>query len=115
MKCRQLTFYAEPAAVEIALATIVDEVVPQYISLPHFLGYVVLQTEIYPGHVEGDGRRQLTVMSFWHTGLEGSEAAANEFIGEIHRVAGTNPTRKRFDLLKAMWRDSNGEELAEFP
>ena len=54
-------------------------------------------------------------MSFWHTGLEGSESAANRFISEINRVAGTNPTRKRFDLLKAMWRDSNGEELAEFP
>ena len=46
MKCRQLTFYAEPAAVEIAMTTITDEVVPQFISLPHFLGYVVLQTEV---------------------------------------------------------------------
>lgn len=115
MKCRQLTFYAEPAAVELAMTAITDEVVPQFISLPHFLGYVVLQTESYAGHVGGDGRRQLTVMSFWHTGLEGSEATANKFIREINRVAGTNPTRKRFDLLKAMWRDSNGEELAEFP
>ncbi len=115
MKCRQLTFYAMPEAVEIALVTISEDVVPRYIALPHFLGYVVLLSDTHAGQGDTDGRRQLTVMSFWHTGLEGSDAVAREFISEVNRVAGTNPSRKSFDLLKAMWRDSNGEELAEFP
>ncbi len=43
MKCRQLAFFAEPAAVERAMATITDEVIPRFRDIPHFLGYVVLQ------------------------------------------------------------------------
>lgn len=115
MKCRQLTFYAKPDAVEFAMTTISEDVVPRFIALPHFLGYVVLMSDTYGDQMNADGRRQLTVMSFWHTGLEGSDAVAREFISEVNRVAGTNPSRKSFDLVKAMWRDSNGEELAEFP
>jgi len=115
VKCRQLSFYAEPAAVDSALATIAGEVVPRYIATPHFLGYVVLRTHTPPGHVDADARREITVMSFWHDGLEGSESIAQEFIGEVNRVAGTNPSRKSFDLLKAMWRDSDGDELAQYP
>jgi len=38
MRCRQLSFYAQPAVVESAMATIANEVVPQYEALPHFIG-----------------------------------------------------------------------------
>jgi hypothetical protein len=100
MKSRQLTFYAEPAAVESTMATITN---------------VVLQAEVSPAHQEANSRRELTVMSFWSDGLEGSEATSKEFIAEVHRVAGTNPVRKSFDLLKAMWRDIEGDEVAQFP
>ena len=115
MKCRQLSFYATPEAVDSALATIAGEVIPRFISRPHFIGYVVLQAQTGPGHIESNTRREITVMSFWEDGLEGSESIVQEFIGEVNRVAGTNPTRKSFDLLKAMWRDSAGAELAQFP
>ena len=114
MKCRQLIFHAKSDAVDSILATITDEVVPGFIEIPHFLGYVVMLAENYQGH-EVEDRRQVTVMSFWHTGLEGSDAAAGRFISEVNRVAGTNPSRQRFDLIKAMWRASDGQELAEFP
>jgi hypothetical protein len=115
MKCRQLSFYAQPDAVESALATIAEEVIPRFVAIPHFLGYVVLESHTSPGHGASDERREVTVMSFWHAGLEGSEKTAKEFISEVNRVAGTNPVRKTYDLLKAMWRDGSGEELAEFP
>jgi hypothetical protein len=115
MKSRQLTFYAEPAAVESTMATITNDVIPRFADLPHFLGYVVLQAEVSPAHQEANSRRELTVMSFWSDGLEGSEATSKEFIAEVHRVAGTNPVRKSFDLLKAMWRDIEGDEVAQFP
>lgn len=114
MKCRQLSFYAEPAAVERAMAVIAEEVVPRYIGISHFLGYVVLETDPSPAHLDADTRRELTVMSFWEDGLEGSESAAKAFIGEVNRVARTNPARKSFTLLKAMWRDGDGDELARF-
>ena len=115
MKCRQLTFFAEPAAVESAMATITNEVIPKFIDIPHFLGYVVLQSDVSPGHSNSNARRELTVMSFWSDGLEGSDSTAKKFITEVNRVAGTNPVRKTFDLLKGMWRDSAGDELATFP
>ncbi len=53
-------------------------------------------------------------MSFWGDGLEDSDATAKQFIREVNRVAGTNPVRRTFDLLKAVWRDDKGEELADF-
>ena len=109
MKCRQLSFYAGPEAVEHALATITDEVVPRFSALPHFLGYVVLRSDPPPGHHVSNERRELTVMSFWSDGLEGSESTAQEFISEVNRVAGTNPTRRSFDLLRATWRRQEGD------
>jgi hypothetical protein len=115
MKCRQLSFYAQPAVVESAMATIANDVVPQFEALPHFIGYLVLQSHPSPGHLESDGRRELTVMSFWDDGLEESESTAQVFIGEVNRVAGTNPSRKSFDLLKGMWRGQDGDESASFP
>ena len=115
MKCRQLSFYGEPAAVERALSVIAEEVIPKYIGISHFLGYVVLETELSPAHSDTDARRELTVLSFWEDGLEGSESAAQEFVGEVNRVARTNPVRKSFNLLRAMWRDAAGDELATFP
>jgi len=114
VKCRQLTFFAEPAAVESAMATITNEVIPQFSDIPHFLGYVVLQSDVSPGHRDTDVRRELTVMSFWSDGLEDSDATAKRFISEVNRVAGTNPVRKTFDLLRAVWRDDDGDELADF-
>jgi hypothetical protein len=115
MKCRQLSFYAEPEAVERSMGVIAEQVVPKYIEIPHFLGYVVLATDPLPGHPDTDTRREVTVLSFWSDGLEGSESAAREFIGEVNRVAKTNPVRKSFKLLRAMWRDAAGHELAHFP
>ena len=115
MKCRQMIFHAKPDAVDSILATITDEVVPGFIEIPHFLGYVVMLAENYQGREAAGERRQVTVMSFWNTGLEGSSAVADRFISEVNRVAGTNPSRHRFDLIKAMWRGRDGQELAEFP
>ena len=115
MKCRQLAFYAEPAAVESTMATITNEVIPRFSDIPHFLGYVVLQSDPTPGHRDSDVRRELTVMSFWSDGLADSDATAQQFISEVNRVAGTNPVRKTYDLLKAVWRDEDGGELASFP
>src|SRR5665213_3286528 len=112
MKCRQLVFFAEPAAVESAMVTITNEVIPRFSDLPHFLGYVVLQADVSPGHRDSDVRRELTVMSFWSDGLEDSDATAKQFISEVNRVAGTNPVRKTFDVLMAVWRDEDGGELA---
>ena len=115
MKCRQLSFFAEPDAVESALATITDEVIPQFSGIPHFLGYVVLRSDVSPGHRDSDTRRELTVMSFWSDGLADSDPTAKQFISEVNRVAGTNPVRKTYDLLRAIWRDDHGGELASFP
>ena len=115
MKCRQVSFHAERSATASVMATIADEVIPKFSAIPHFLGYVVLESETAPGHGALDERREMTVMSFWHTGLEGSEEVAQEFISEINRVAGTNPTRRSYNLMKAMWRGRDGDELMPLP
>jgi hypothetical protein len=115
MKCRQLSYYAEPDALRRSMTVIAEQVIPRYKGTPHFLGYVVLETEPLPGHADTDTRREVTVMSFWEDGLEGSEVAAREFISEVNRVARTNPVRKSFTLLRALWLDGASNELARFP
>ena len=115
MKCRQLSFYAEPAIAAQTMQTIADDIIPRYLEAPHFLGYVVLQSDPPPGHDRPGGRREITVMSFWEDGLEGSEPISKEFVGVVNRVAGTHPIRKSYDLLRAMWRNRAGDELTHFP
>jgi hypothetical protein len=48
-------------------------------------------------------------MSFWDDGLEGSESVSQEFRDEIRRVGATNPSRKAYDIVRVMVRDTQGE------
>lgn len=115
MKCRQVSFYAESSAIGRAMTVIAEDVVPRYSAVPHFLGYVILQEETTSAHSVDSERREVTVQSFWNADLAGSEATAQEFISEVFRVAGTNPSRRNYDLIRAKWRGGSGEELASFP
>ena len=41
-------------------------------------------------------------MSFWDDDLEGSEEASQKVVNAVYDVAGTNPSRRTFDVLSAM-------------
>lgn len=67
------------------------------VDLPHFLGVTLVKTD------HGD-RAEVITTPYWDDGLEGSDEASVRFVGEIHRITGSNPTRKTFDILYAeLW------------
>jgi hypothetical protein len=48
-------------------------------------------------------------MSFWDDELEGSESISKDFRDQIRRIAGTNPTRRGYEILRVMVRDAHGQ------
>jgi len=51
----------------------------------------------------------------WDAGLEDSEAISEEFRNEVHRVTGTTPSRKSYDIVRVMVYDSDGELCVDIP
>ena len=101
MKCRQFTFYLDINELPLLMTAVGDQVIPRYEVLPHFLGLTVMKTDV-------GARAEVIIMSFWEEALEGSEQDASRFVDDIVRVAGTNPSRKVFDIMYAQVRTSTG-------
>jgi hypothetical protein len=99
MKSRQISFFVEHDLLPSVMAGIVDDVLPRFAPLPHFLGFVALQSESGP-------RKEIVAMSFWDDGLEG---VSREFRAEVQRVVGTNPARKSYEILRVLVRDASGQ------
>jgi len=106
MKCRELTFYIDPNLLDASMTRVVDEVLPRFLGLSHFRGYVALESD-------HGSRRKVIVLSFWNDHLEESEAASLAFVDAVFEVTGTNPTRQTFELLSGMLIDFNGENRIE--
>ena len=85
-----------------------EEVLPRFSQLPHFLGFVALESEVGP-------RPEIVAMSFWDDGLEDSEAFSEDFRNEIERVTGLTPARRAFDILRVMVRDTDGNVCLDVP
>ena len=101
MKSRQVSFYVEREHLTLVMTTVVEEVVPRFEQLPHFLGLTVIKSDVVD-------RSEVVATSYWDDGLEGSETESQRFVDEIIRVTGSNPSRKSFDILYARVRDSTG-------
>ena len=109
VKSRQVSFYVEPRLVPDVITTIDEEVLPRFSQMPHFLGFVALQSEL------GGARPEIVALSFSDDGLEDSETASEEFRDEIQRVTGTTSSRKAFDILRVMVHDTNGAPCHDSP
>ena len=103
-----MSFFIDPEVLAASMERVTAEVVPRFLDLPHFRGYLVLESD-------HGSRRQVRVMSFWDDGLEGSEDASQAFIVAVYEVTGTNPSREVFDILGAMLIDGNGVHRVEIP
>lgn len=101
MKCRKVSFFLDPGQVAASIDSISREVLPDFLALPDFRGYLALQSD-------HGARTELIVMSFWDEGLDGSEAASTAFTTAVYNAAGTNPTRSTFDVLGALIVDESG-------
>lgn len=108
MKSRQVSFFVEPHLLPGVMSAVDEEVLPRFSQIPHFLGFVALQSELGP-------RPEIVAMSFWDDGLADSEAASEEFRDEIQRVTGTTSARKAFNILRVMVRDTNGNPCLDSP
>ncbi len=103
-----MSFFVEQDQIPLVVQAVQEEVLPRFTQLPHFLGFVALQSEVGP-------RPEVVTMSFWEDGLEDSEAIAEEFRDEIVRVTGKTAARKAFDILRVMVRNTAGEVCVDSP
>ena len=107
-KSRIVSFFAESDQIPEVVHAIDNEVLPRFNQLPHFLGFVGLQSE-------SGSRPEVVGISLWASDLDTSEAASEEFRDEIHRVTGTTPSRKGYDVLRVMVYDGDGELCIDLP
>lgn len=108
MKCREISFFIEPELLEASMGRVADEVLPQFLELPHFRGYVALESD-------HGLRRQVRVLSFWDDHMAESEGASQAFIEAIYAIVGSNPSREVFDIRRAMLIDHEGVRHIEIP
>jgi hypothetical protein len=108
MKSRCISFFVEPDMVPAVLSAVDSEVLSRLSQLPDFLGFVALKSELGP-------RPEILAISFWEEGLENSEAISQELRDGVERFIGTAPTRKAFDILRAMVRDKSGDVVFDSP
>jgi hypothetical protein len=101
MRCRQTYFYVNKDRLPEVLKVVVDVLVPEYREVPHFLGATLIKAD-------HGNRAEVITTSYWDDGLEGSEEVSLRFVDEIHRISGSNPSRKRFDTLYAELRAEGG-------
>ncbi len=107
-KSRVITFFTEEENIPGIVTTIDQEVLPRFSALPHFLSFVGLRSET-------GNRPEVVGISMWDAGLEESEAISEEFRDEVHRVTGTTPSRKSYDIVRVMVYESNGELCVAIP
>ncbi len=107
MKARSVIFFVLPDQMPDVERRIQEEVLPRFVQFPEFLGFVALQSD--------GSRPEVTAMSFWSDGLEGSEAISEEFRDDIERVTGAALARREFTIVKLMIRDSTGEICLNLP
>ena len=108
MKSRRVTFFTEREEIRAVMSAIEGNVLPRYLAMPHFLGFVALQSEQGP-------RLEIVIISMWDDGLEDSEALYDVFREEIQRVTGMLPARQTFDILRVIVRDTNGDICLDSP
>jgi len=108
MKCREISFVIEHELLEASMQRVADEVLPQFLKLTHFRGYVVLEAD-HGNH------RQVRVMSFWDDHMAQSESASQAFIKAVYDIIGNNPSREMFDIRGAMLIDHEGARRVEIP
>jgi len=103
-----VSFFVDEHLIPEVVRRVQDDVLPRFSQLPHFLGFVALQSELSP-------RPEIVAISFWDEGLDDSEAVSEEFRNEIEVVTGTTPARRAFDVLRVMVRDTNGRVCLDSP
>jgi hypothetical protein len=103
-----MSFFVDPELLEASMDRVTDEVLPQFLELAHFRGFVVLESD-HGTH------RQVRVMSFWDDHMAQSETASQAFIDAVYDIVGTNPSREIFDIRAAMLIDHKGARRVVIP
>lgn len=103
-----MSFFVDEPLIPEVVRRIQEDVLPRFSELPHFLGFVALQSEIGPPP-------EIVAMSFWDDGLAESEAISEDFRSQVQAVTRTAPARQAFDVLRVMVRDTNGDICLDSP
>ena len=95
MKCHQASFFIDPDVLDASMANVAAELLPRFLELPHFRGYVALESD--------DGNHHLVrVLTFWVGDPTGSRAAAHAFFEAVYDIVGCNPAVETFAIRSAV-------------
>ena len=79
-----------------------DELIPQYLELPHFLGLVVLESDV-------GGRPEIVGLSAWDGDVHDSDAIIGKFLQRLYDIAGLSAMQKSYDVLRPVARQDVSE------
>jgi hypothetical protein len=92
MKARTLTFWIDADYVDQALQIVDEDVLPAYRQSEHFLGLVILRSEVV--------ERQVMGLSIWDGDRPGCEDVMTEFRDRLTSLTGTSPSATTYEVLR---------------
>jgi hypothetical protein len=99
MKARTVSFFIDSQLLPEVLRAVDEEILPRYRSLPHFVGLVVLESNV-------EGRPEVIGLSVWDEELEDSEAVIDEFVQRLYDLTGISATRKVYRVVRLATGDA---------
>ena len=105
--CRMVTLFAEEDDVAQVRYFIDARLLPSLSEVPGFLGMVVLESD-------RARRTEFVGLSFWEGELEASEEVSEQMREGVQSVIGTVPSRKGFQVVRAMVRPGVGQPFFEW-
>jgi len=92
VRAQTLSFFIDPALLPEVMRVIDHDVLPEFQSIPDFVGLVVLRSERNP--------RQVFAMSVWTGEFEGSEVLIQGLRRRLREIAGTSPAADHHAVLR---------------
>lgn len=98
MRARTVSFYIDPQFVPQVLEALDNDLIPQYREVPHFVGLVVLESEI-------GGRPEFLGISVWDGDRTDCDDVIEVFLDRLFEVAGTSATTRRYNVVRLVTSD----------
>jgi len=93
MRGRTVSFYIDAELIPEVLDVIDNELLPTYSSLPHFLGLIILQSEV-------DGLPEVLGVSVWDEDMDDSEVVIGGFLQRLHNTTGVSASQRNYKVLR---------------
>jgi hypothetical protein len=94
MRGRTVSFYIDSELMPTVLQVVDNELLPIYSSMPHFLGLVILESEV------AGGRPEVVGLSVWDEEMDDSETVINGFLQRLYETTGVSASQRTYRVLR---------------